>query len=144
MKKRELLQSLNVGTDSRRGPDLFSVWAVAAQGKSVKTARDVIYQELAKLAKNGLTPRELEKAKNRVRSSFVFGLSSTLDRAQVLGQFELYFGNAELLKSELDKYLAVTNEDIKRVASKYFGISNRTVLDVITKPPEKSSEGAAK
>jgi zinc protease len=146
VKKRELLQSLNVGTDSRRGPDLFSVWAVAAQGKSVKTARDVIYVELAKLAKTGLSPRELEKAKNRVRSSFVFGLSSTLDRAQVLGQFELYFGNAELLKSELDKYLAVTNEDIKRVAGKYFSINNRTVLDVVPSParePNQAPEGGA-
>ncbi|HEX5657419.1 MAG TPA: pitrilysin family protein [Polyangiales bacterium] len=142
VKKRELLQSLNVGTDSRRGPDLFSVWAVAAQGKSVKTARDVIYQELAKVAKTGLTPRELEKAKNRVRSSFVFGLSSTLARAQVLGQFELYFGNAELLKSELEKYLAVTNEDIKRVAGKYFSIINRTVLDVVPSPA-KAAEGGA-
>jgi zinc protease len=142
VKKRELLQSLNVGTDSRRGPDLFSVWAVGAQGKSVKTARDVIYTELARLAKTGLTPRELEKAKNRVRSSFVFGLSSTLDRAQVLGQFELYFGNAELLRSELDKYLAVTNEDIKRVAGKYFSISNRTVLDVVPSPA-KTTEGGA-
>jgi predicted Zn-dependent peptidase len=141
VKKRELLQSLNVGTDSRRGPDLFSVWAVAAQGKSVKTARDVIYAELAKLAKNGLTPRELEKAKNRVRSSFVFGLSSTLDRAQVLGQFELYFGNAELLKTELDKYLAVTNDDIKRVAAQYFSINNRTVLDVVPSPAK--TEGGA-
>ncbi len=28
IKKRELLSSLNVGTDSRRGPDLFSFWAV--------------------------------------------------------------------------------------------------------------------
>jgi zinc protease len=144
VKKRELLQSLNVGTDSRRGPDLFSVWAVGAAGKNPKTARDVIYQELSKLAKTGLTPRELDKAKNRVRASFVFGLSSTLDRAQVLGQFELYFGNAELLKTELDKYLAVTNADIKRVAAQYFTQNNRTVLDVVPSPAAaKPAEGAA-
>jgi zinc protease len=145
VKKRELLQSLNVGTDSRRGPDLFSVWAVSAEGKNPKLARDVLYAELSKLAKTGLTPRELEKAKNRVRSSFVFGLSSTLDRALVLGQFELYFGNAELLKVELDRYLAVTNEDIKRVAAQYFAANNRTVLDVTPAPaaPE-TAEGAKK
>jgi zinc protease len=75
---------------------------------------------------------------------FVFGLSSTLDRAQTLGQFELYFGDAELLRSELDRYLAVTNDDVKRVAARYFLKTNRTVLDVITAPQEKSAEGAAK
>lgn len=132
VKKRELLQSLSVGTDSRRGPDLFSFWAVCAAGKEPAQARDVIYKELARLAKTGLTPRELEKAKNRIRSHFVFGLSSTLQRAQVLAQFELYFGDAKLLKQELARYLAVTNDDIKRVANKYFSPENRTVLDVET------------
>jgi zinc protease len=144
VKKRELLQSLNVGTDSRRGPDLFSFWAVVSEGKKAKDAQDAIFAEIEKIAKTGLSPRELDKAKNRVRSSFVFGLSSTLQRAQTLGTFELYFGNAELLKTELDRYLAVTNEDVKRVAARYFAKTNRTVLDVIASPAEKSAEGAAK
>jgi zinc protease len=144
VKKRELLSSLNVGTDSRRGPDLFSFWAVVAEGKKAKDAQDAIFAEIEKIAKTGLSARELDKAKNRIRSSFVFGLSSTLQRAQTLGTFELYFGNAELLKTELDRYLAVTNEDVKRVAARYFAKTNRTVLDVIASPAEKSAEGAAK
>jgi zinc protease len=144
VKKRELLQSLHVGTDSRRGPDLFSFWAVLAEGQDKKPAQEAIFAAIERAAKAGLTPRELEKAKNRVRSMFVFGLSSTLERALTLGQFELYFGSAELLKTELDRYLAVTNDDVKRVAARYFPKTNRTVLDVITNPPEKSAEGAAK
>ncbi|HEX6245713.1 MAG TPA: pitrilysin family protein [Polyangiales bacterium] len=144
VKKRELLSSLNVGTDSRRGPDLFSFWCVVAEGKEAKQAQDVIFAEIEKVAKQGLSARELDKAKNRVRSSFVFGLSSTLSRALTLGTFELYFGNAELLKTELDRYLAVTNDDVKRVAARYFAKTNRTVLDVVASPAEKSAEGAAK
>jgi zinc protease len=144
IKKRELLSSLNVGTDSRRGPDLFSFWAVVAEGKDAKPARQVIFSEFEKIAKSGLTPRELEKAKNRMRSMFVFGLSSSLQRALVLGQFELYFGNAEILRTELDRYLAVTNDDIKRVASRYFAPQSRTVLDVVTNQAEKAPQGAAK
>lgn len=143
VKKRELLSSLHVATDSRRGPDLFSFWAVSAAGKDPKLARKVIFAEFDKIAKNGLTPRELQKAKNRTRSMFVFGLSSTLQRALVLGEFELYFGDAELLKTELDRYLAVTNDDIKRVASRYFAASNRTVLDVVPNSSDKRAEGGA-
>ena len=52
--------------------------------------------------------------------------------------FELYFGNAELLRTELDRYLAVTAEDVRRVAGKYFAATNRTVLDVTTKAREPS------
>ena len=144
VKKRELLSSLNVGADSRRGPDVFSVWAVVAEGKDAKTARNLIYAEIEAIAKNGLSERELQKAKNRMRSSFVFGLSSNLSRATVLGTFELYFGNAELLRTELDKYLAVTVEDVKRVAGRYFAASNRTVLDVVTNQAKTGTEGGAK
>jgi len=144
VKKRELLSSLHVSTDSRRGPDVFSVWAVCAEGKEAKAARDVIFAELEKIAKNGLTERELQKAKNRMRSSFVFGLASNLDRASVLGMFELYFGNAELLRTELDRYLAVQLDDVKRVAGRYFAASNRTVLDVVTNQPKAVAEGGKK
>jgi zinc protease len=142
VKKRELLQGLDVGTESKRGPDLFLFWGVCAEGKKAEEAQGLIFAELEKIGKQGLSERELEKAKNRVRSAFVFGLSSTLDRALVLGQFELYFGNAELLKTELDKYLAVTGDDIKRVANKYFAASNRTVLDVLPSPATAPTEGA--
>lgn len=145
VKKRELLSSLSVGTDSRRGPDLFSFWAVMAEGKAPKSARELIYKELQKIAKTGLSPRELEKSKNRIRSSVVFNLSSALSRALLLGEVELYRGNAEVLKTELDRYLTVTNDDIKRVAAAYFAPENRVVLDVQTGPAtSKNAEGVAK
>jgi predicted Zn-dependent peptidase len=143
VKRRELLSSLSVGTDSRRGPDLFSCWAVMAEGKDAKLARDIIYKELAKIAKTGLTARELEKSKNRMRSGVVFQLSSTLSRALLLGEVELYRGNAEELKRELERYLAVTNDDIKRVASQYFAPENRIVLDVKTSAASPGGPAAA-
>ena len=145
VKRRELLSGLSVGTDSRRGPDLFSFWAIMAEGKDPKVARDTIYKELAKIAKSGITARELEKSKNRMRSGVVFQLSSTLSRALLLGEVELYRGNAEELKRELERYLAVTNEDIKRVAAQYFAPENRVVLDVKTNPSApKTAQGVAK
>jgi len=125
-------------TCSRSGPCLQKVRTPSSRATSSTKSSP-------RLAKTGLSPRELAKAKNRVRSSFVFGLSSTLDRALVLGQFELYFGNAELLKTELDRYLTVTNDDIKRVAAQYFAANNRTVLDVKPSPAApKTAEGEAK
>jgi zinc protease len=52
-------------------------------------------------------------------------------RSQHLAEFELYWGDANLLKLELDHYLAVSAEDIKRVAGTYFDAKQRTVLDVL-------------
>ena len=64
----------------------------------------------------------------------MFGLQSNLARAQQLAEFEMYAGNAELLRAELDRYLAITADDVKRVAGAYFAPTNRTVLDVVLPP----------
>jgi predicted Zn-dependent peptidase len=120
-----------VGTDDRRGPDLFSVWSVMASGHAPKEAQSIIFTEIESIAKNGVTERELQKAKNRIHAAFVFGLQSNMARSQYLAEFELYWGDANLLKLELDHYLAVSAEDIRRVAGTYFDASNRTVLDVL-------------
>jgi len=131
VKEREILQRVYFGTDDRRGPDLASIWAIVASGKSAEEAREVIYAEIDDVARDGVTERELEKARNQLRSIFVFGLQSNLSRAQRLAEYELYYGDAEKLKGELDRYLAVSQADIRRVARTYFDPSSRTVLDVV-------------
>ena len=140
VKNKEICQDVVVGTDDRRGPDLFSVWAVMSSGHSPQEAQKLIFAELNRVAKKGVTPRELEKAKNRVSAAFVFGLQSNMARAMQLAQFELYWGDANLLMLELDHYLSVSREDIQRVAKEYFGADNRTVLDVLPGSRPESGE----
>jgi predicted Zn-dependent peptidase len=131
VKGKELVQEISIDTDGRRGPDLFSIWAICSPGQTGVAVREQIYRELADIAEKGVTERELQKAKNRVRAAFVFALESNLQRASHLAEFETYYGDAELLNQEADRYLAVTLDDIKRVAKQYFAASGRTVLDVV-------------
>ena len=140
VKDRELCQQVFVGTDDRRGPDLFSVWAISAQGHTGVEAREVVYEEIGSVIQRGVTERELTKARNQIRSIFVFGLQSNLQRSRRLAEFELYYGSAELIREEMGRYLAVTSEDIQRVAGLYLTTTNRTVLDVV--PPPAADGGA--
>ncbi|QQR90321.1 MAG: insulinase family protein [Myxococcales bacterium] len=133
VKKQELLQEISISTDKRRGPDLFSAWGIVQTGKKAEDARKVIYQTIDKIAKTGISARELEKVKNRIRANFVFALQSNLSRAMRFGRYEMYYGDANGLKKELDRYLEVSLDDIKQVAGKYFSENNRTVLDVLPK-----------
>ena len=141
VKERELCQEIYVGTDDRRGPDLFSVWAIMSAGHTGNEARERIYAQIEGLARRGVTERELEKARNRVRSLFIFGLQSNLQRSQRLAEYELYYGNAETIREELNRYNAVTNDDIRRVAGQYFAATNRTVLDVVPAPQQQGAGG---
>jgi zinc protease len=143
VKERELLTSIDVGTDDRRGPDLFSIWAIVAGNHTGEEARARIYAQIERMGREGATPRELQKAQNRVRSYFVFGLQSNMQRSQRLAEYETYWGNAELIREELDRYLAVTNDDIRRVAAQYFAPANRTVLDVVPAAAQPAAQEGA-
>jgi len=115
------------------------VWCLVAQGRTGAEVREVLYREMDRVANEGISDRELEKVKNLVRRHFVFGLQSNLNRARQLAEYELYDGNAALLRTELDRYLAVTREDVQRVARQYFAPSNRTVLDVLPRTQTATS-----
>jgi predicted Zn-dependent peptidase len=131
IKERQVASSIEVETDDRRGPDLFTVWCVLSQGHTAAEVIPLVLQAFDDVAHNGITGHELDKARNRIRAAFVFGLQSNLQRASHLSEFELYDGNARLLRTELDRYLAVTLEDVRRVAAQYLVATNRTILEVI-------------
>ncbi len=45
----------------------------------------------------------------------------------------MYKGDANLINTEIEKYLKVTPQDIQRVAKKYFTKDNRVVLYYLAK-----------
>ncbi len=134
VKRDEICAEISVGTDDRRGPDLFSFWGIMARGHEPQEARTAMIEEIERVGRVGISARELQKIHNRVRAYFLFGMQSNMSRAKQLAEFEMYFGDAALLRGELDRYLAVTREDVKRVAGQYFSAENRTVLDVTVVP----------
>ncbi|HTU60438.1 MAG TPA: insulinase family protein, partial [Polyangiales bacterium] len=140
VKDKEILQEIDVNTDGRRGPDLFSFWGICAQGHSPEEARTLIFSELSTIAQKGISRAELDKAKNRMRANFVFGLENNLQRASRLAEFETFYGDGTLLLNELERYSSVKLEDVQRVAGLYFAPTNRTVLDVV---PAKAAAAQA-
>jgi len=131
IRDRELVAELEFETEDRRGPDMLALWMVCAQGRTVAAVRSATDALIANVVARGITETELAKARNSVRGQFVFGLESTLSRAQYLGMMELYDGDATLVNTELARYEAVTRADVARVARQYLVPSNRLVLEVV-------------
>ena len=48
--------------------------------------------------------------------------------AESLANYHTYFGDANLINTEVERYLAVTPEDIQRVAQKYYVPEQRVTL----------------
>jgi zinc protease len=128
---RAVAERVSAWTDDHKGPDQFSVMAVLTDKGKLPDVEAAIDAQLAELRKTKPSAAELEKAKKRLRSSFVFGLQTNNGRAIQLGEFESYWGDARLLAHELSQYLAVTPEDVQRAAARYLTPERRSLVEVL-------------
>jgi predicted Zn-dependent peptidase len=141
--KKVALQ-VSAGASTSLYPDLFIVSATPAQGKPSEDVEAAIYEEIRKLQTEPPTAEELARVRNGVDASLIRALRSNFGIARLIAQVEHVAGTWRFLFTERDKTKAVTAEDVRRVAKKYFGAENRTVAGL--RPPsaeESSAEGGA-
>jgi zinc protease len=117
-------------TPDRRGPGVLVVLAIANQGVAVEGLDTLLATQFDSLRTAGVTPDELTKAKNTFRANYVEGRETTLGRAEELHHFDLFHASVAEINTDLDRYLAVTADDIRRVALKYFDPANAVVFIV--------------
>ena len=122
--------------DGRLGPSQFRVIAASNAGVDIATCEKLMDEEIAKIAQEGITPAELEKVRTQFKSGFITGRQTVMDKAEQIHHYIRYHGDLALINTDLDRYLAVTAQDVQRVAQKYLRSDNRTM--VIAAPPQNS------
>ena len=143
VKDEQLATSIQVQVDARRGPSMFYVMAMPRPGVKPEDLEKAIYEEIAAVAKDGITDQELAKARVQFRRDLIQRRQTDLQTAVAIGQFAVYFGDPDLINTSYDKFSAVTAAQVKEAAGKYLVAKDRAV--VTTLPPAKSApaqEGA--
>lgn len=114
-------------------PGLGLVAAIGSKDVDLKTLQASLDEEVKNVQDNLITQEEFEKLRNGKENDLVTAYSSVAGIAENLAQNYMYFGGTALINSELNKYMAVTREDIQRVAKKYFTPDNRVILYYLPK-----------
>jgi predicted Zn-dependent peptidase len=109
-------------------PGLFLSFAVANLGRDADELERAMDAEIERVRKEALTDREFQKLRNQVETAFVAKTATTQGVAEQLANYRLLYGDANLINTELQKYLSVTRDDITRVANEYLKKENRVVL----------------
>lgn len=130
VRKRPLARDVSAYTYDHRGPDAFVITAELNQDSKLADVEQLIDQELGKLADKGPTDVALGRARQRVKSSFVFGLQSNQSRATNLGEYATYFGDPRLIARDLEALLRVTPTDVRNGVRRYLGKTSRAVVSV--------------
>lgn len=124
----------------RRGPGLVLVQAVANQGVDAERLRALLDEEIARIRDEGVTEEELERARNRYRANAVFARQTVMGRAEALQWHNHFLGDPGAHVTEMERHLAVTRDDVQRVARRYLDPSNRAVIVTQPAPLTASAE----
>lgn len=133
-KQQIAVQSAGFGNFSE-DPNLFWAYAIMNQGHSADEGERAIEGVLDGLKTQAVDPKEIEKAKNQEIASVILGRDTDEEKAVALASAAVFGKDADLVNSELDRYLKITPEDIQRVAKEYFVPQHATVLVITLAAP---------
>jgi predicted Zn-dependent peptidase len=124
-------------------PNLFFVFAVMNAGVTPTEGEAQVDTELARLKAELVTDADLAKAKNQILRDFILSRQTMQSRAEELGYAAVVLKDPQLVNTELQRFLAITPQDIQRVARKYFVPENQTLVEVYahTEPSVKAAAG---
>lgn len=139
--KEQVANSVGGGQSPHIDPYLFEFNIQPRSGMDTTRIEQLLYEELEKVRREPVRERELQKAKNTALSDFYQSMKTIRGKADLLGYYELVFGDYKRLFSQVELINAVQPEDILRVAEKTFRERNRTVAVLI---PEAEQATTAK
>jgi len=115
---------------SRNGPGVWALYGIVNQGVSAERLDSLLAIQLDCIRANGVTPAELEKAKNVAQAGFIANRETTFGKAEELQHYRTFHASIDDINTDLDKLLAVTSDDVKRVAATYLDPAGLTLLIV--------------
>ncbi len=117
-------------------PGLFIALGIANMGIEAEDLEKSMDAEIDKVKKELISEREFQKVRNQIENDFILGNSTVVGIAESLADYHVYFGDANLINTEIDRYMKVTREDLMNAAKKYLTKENRVVLYYLPKDQE--------
>ena len=112
---------------------VFIALALANGATSTGTLMATMEEEISKMQQEPLSEKEFTKLLNKVESDYVNRNSGVAGIAENLANYHVYYGDANLINTEIERFRTVTPADLQRVAQTYLKPENRVVLHYLPK-----------
>jgi predicted Zn-dependent peptidase len=139
---RQVATEVQAGPDTRKWAGAFGISGEAKDGHRPEEVEQAIYAELDRLKNEDVPEHELQKVKNNFAAYEYRRLASNMSILMQLIQNDGY-GDWREINTAGARHQAVTANDVKRVANKYFTKENRTVAIYTRKGAASGSDSAA-
>ncbi len=125
--KLQLVNSISAFNMENKDPGIFLFLAVCNPGTEAEKVEKILWEEIEKLKKEGVSKEELEKVKINTRSDFIFSMQDSQSLVNIFGSYAARDDLEPLLHYE-ERLAKLTPETIQEVASKYFTNKNSTTV----------------
>ncbi|MGX5844883.1 M16 family metallopeptidase [Mesorhizobium sp. ArgA1] len=112
----------------------FTVHAVPRGDAKLADVEAAVDAEVARIASDGVTPDELEKAKDRYVRSLILARDNPDGMAQIYGSILATGDNVEDVQQLPDRIRKVTAEEVKAVAGRYLVLARSTTGYLMPQP----------
>ena len=127
VQEQQLFNSIDASISVEIECGLLFINGKLNKGVSIEEGEAAINREIAKLQQDGVTEREINKVINRFEAEHLVSNLNYTDKAANLAYHEL-IGRAEDINTEVDKYKALTPQDIQNAAREVLQEDNCSTL----------------
>ena len=127
VQEQQLFNSIDASISGEIECGLLIINGKLNKGVSIEEGEAAINREIAKLQQEGVTEREINKVINRFEAEHLVSNLNYTDKAANLAYHEL-IGRAEDINTEVDKYKALTPQDIQNAAREVLQEDNCSTL----------------
>ena len=117
-----------------RGPQLFTLDGVPAPGKTTAEVEAALREQVARIARDGVSEAELERVKTQWVASEVYKLDSVMNQARELGNLWAQGLPLDTGEQLIRRLRQVTPAQVQSVAARYFGDDQLTVAVLRPQP----------
>ncbi|MDA0793474.1 MAG: pitrilysin family protein [Bacteroidetes bacterium] len=110
---------------------VYVILSLPVGENSLLALRDEIDLEIDKIQKELISEKDYEKLLNKFESQFVNSNSTVEGIANSLAEYYTYYGDTNLINSEIDIYHSITREEIRAAAQKYLNPNQRLTLNYL-------------
>ncbi len=134
--KLQLVNSISAFNMENKDPGIFLFLAVCNPGTEAEKVEKIVWEEIERLKKEGVSKEELEKVKINTRSDFIFSMQDSQSLVNIFGSYAARDDLEPLLHYE-ERLAKLTPETIQKVAQRYFTNKNSTTV-ILRKVTEKT------
>ena len=136
--ERGIVYSISAWSATPRDPGMFWIFS-SFEPENLAEVEKAVWEQIEKIRAEGISERELETARAKVLSGYIFGKETVEGRARSLGSDEFDAHDVAFGKNYVDSIARVTSDEIKGVIDKYFRPENFVSMTFVPRGKKAAS-----